>query len=233
MTLVCGVDGCRNGWVAVFYDLHNRECAWRVCSSLTELADTAPRLSIIAIDVPIGLPVVGARACDLEARRLLGKRGSSVFPAPIRAVLGATTHAEASGLRREAEGKGMSIQAWAIVPKIIQVDQALRAHESLRRQVREVHPEICFHFMAGGRSMEFPKKKLSGKDERIRLLDGVFPGVVERALADRRALACATDDLLDAFAGAWTASRIAEGKAVRLPERPEWDSEGLPMEMIA
>ena len=233
MGVLCGVDGCRDGWVAVFHDPANDVWGWRVSPSLDHLARVLPDASVIAIDVPIGLPPEGPRACDVAARRLLGRRHSSVFPAPIRPMLAASSHAEACTIGRGIDGRGISLQAWAILPKILEVDSAVRAQPELRRRVREVHPEVCFHAMSGGRGMEHSKSKPPGRAERLALLHREFPGTVDRALAERRSLHCALDDLLDAFAALWTACRIARGIAVILPERPEYDAEGLPMEMVA
>ncbi len=69
-------------------------------------------IEVIAIDIPIGLPETGPRECDVLARRLLGRaRASSVFPAPIRAVLGAKDYQQACAIRHKIEGKKMSKQA--------------------------------------------------------------------------------------------------------------------------
>jgi predicted RNase H-like nuclease len=44
--------------------------------------------AMVAIDIPIGLTETGeARTCDIEARRLVGLRRSSIFPAPDRRIL--------------------------------------------------------------------------------------------------------------------------------------------------
>ena len=206
MTLVRGVDGCREGWISVTSDLSSGQYSWSLASSLRELADAEPRSEVIAVDVPIGLPDSGSRECDIAARRLLGPgRASSVFPAPIQRVLDSKTHAEASAVREAAEGKRISIQAWAIIPKIREVDLALRSDPSLRSGVREVHPEVCFFYMAWGRAMQHAKK---GRG-------------------------CSTDDLLDALAAIWTAGRIVNGVAVTVPANPGHDRFGLPMEMVA
>lgn len=234
MVQVYGVDGCRAGWIAVSTTMVNSRFRWRVVSKLAELlADPSPP-AVIAVDVPIGLPDVGARPCDLEARQLLGPgRASSVFPAPIRPVLAASCHTEASAARRAAEGKGLSIQAWAIVPKIREIDEALRADPDLRSRVREVHPELCFYFMAGGRPMKFAKKKAPGHAERLELLRMRFGHVIDEALSEMRGKGCGADDVLDAFVALWTAQRIMAGEAVTLPAHPGHDRFGLPMEMIA
>jgi hypothetical protein len=61
---------------------------------LPELLRSRPTdLACMTIDIPIRL-LSGSRACDKAARKLLGQpRGTSVFAAPCRAALSATTHA--------------------------------------------------------------------------------------------------------------------------------------------
>jgi predicted RNase H-like nuclease len=68
--------------------------------SVVVLGDLDPVVGALAsggivaagIDIPIGLTASGPRSCDLEARRLLGPRRSSVFPAPAREVLRAWSY---------------------------------------------------------------------------------------------------------------------------------------------
>jgi len=89
------------------------------------LRSRPPGLACIGIDIPIGL-LNGSRACDKAARKLLGQpRGTSVFAAPCRAALSATTHREASQINREETGRGLSQQAFGIISKIKQVDDAI------------------------------------------------------------------------------------------------------------
>jgi predicted RNase H-like nuclease len=59
-----------------------------------------------------------------------------------------------------------------------------------------------------------------------------MPGLVDLWRADRDLKRqCELNDVLDAGAACWTATRIANGTAVRIPEHPERDETGLPMEM--
>ena len=232
--MIAGADGCREGWVVVRETLPDAGLSWEVVPSLRHLFSLQQVPAILALDIPIGLPLTGPRACDIEARRLLGRgRASSVFPAPIRPVLAASSHSEASEARYTAEGKRLSIQVWAIVPKIREVDEFLRAEPGHQNRVREVHPEVCFYFMAGRQPMGVAKKKKAGRDERAGLLRAHFGSAVDSALADLRSLGCAADDLLDAFACLWTAERIHAGTAVSLPVAPPLDPYGLRMEMVA
>lgn len=231
---IAGADGCRGGWVVVSESPHCAVLTWDVVPSLQHLFALQSAPSLLAIDIPIGLTLSGPRACDLEARRLLGKdRASSVFASPIRPMLAALSHTEASDLGFTAQGKRISIQAWAIVPKIREVDEFLRATPYAQALVHEVHPEVCFYFMAGRRPMRVAKKKVAGRGERATLLRSHFGDAVDSARADCRRLGCAPDDIIDAFVGLWTARRIRAGTAVRLPETPPLDVHGLRMEMLA
>ncbi len=231
---IAGADGYSAGWVVVQETYPGGQITWQVVPTLDALFDRLISPSLLAIDIPIGLPDRGARPCDVEARSLLGRgRASSVFPAPIRPVLGASSHAEASALRYDTEGKRISVQAWAIIPKIRDVDSFLRENPVARSRIREVHPEVCFYFMAGERPMVASKKTAAGRTERTDLLTEAFGPSVETALDDLRHLGCRADDLLDAFAGLWTARRIRNSLAVTIPATPRRDAFGLPMEIVA
>lgn len=234
MGIVCGVDGCKGGWVLLVKDLETGVIDWRLCASVRDIVSGRTMPQVIAIDIPIGLPDRGPRACDLEARRLLGRgRGSTVFPAPIRSVLGARSYETACRLRFRAEKKKLSLQTWGIVSKIRQVDEILRQDRGLRSLFYEVHPEVSFYFMAGGRSMKNGKKSTAGSEERRNLLTALYGTRVRAALAARKMLASAEDDILDAFAALWTAERIAAGKSRTLPAIVSHDSCGLLMEIKA
>lgn len=140
---VVGVDGCPAGWISFQVDLQSRATSVRVFPTFSELISTIPRPKLIAIDIPIGLPTSGPRACDIAARRLLGKpRSNSVFPAPIRATFNAKTYAEACAISLQAQGKSLSRQAFEIIPKIREVDNLMTPE--LQQWVLEVHPEVSF-----------------------------------------------------------------------------------------
>ena len=231
---IAGADGCRTGWVIVREDDPGAVLSWQVVPSLQALFEGPAAPSTLAIDVPIGLPDLGARYCDTAARSLLGRgKASSVFPAPIRPVLAASSHAEASAIRHAAEGKRMSIQAWAIIPKIRDVDAFLRSDADARSRVHEVHPEVCFYFMAGRQPMSTSKKTAAGRAERLTLLTEAFRSEVEAALRDLRRLGYGADDLLDAFAELWTARRIRDGLAETISSLPSRDRLDLLMKIVA
>jgi predicted RNase H-like nuclease len=234
MRLVCGVDGCISGWVVISKDIDTGAISWRLCKTTRAIVEIEPEPLVIAIDIPIGLPDRGPRACDHAARKLLGPgRASSVFPAPIRPVLSAGSYGEAGQIRLQIEGKKMSRQSWLITRKIREVDDLLRQDLSLQARVHEVHPEICFYFLAGKRPLRNRKKSIEGQSERIALLEPIFDHWLADALAQRKHLASAVDDVLDAFAALWTAERIWMGISQSIPADPPVDAFGLRMVIIA
>ena len=220
--MIVGVDGCRGGWlVAVDHGDGTTEVSVRATFGDVLALGAA----VVAVDIPIGLPAVGPRTCDVAARRRLGRRGSSVFPAPVRAVLGAADHAEAVARSRAASGRGISVQAWNLVPKIVEVDERVAPGDA----VAEVHPELSFATLAGG-PLASRKREAAGRAERLALLRDAFPDVAERLAA--RPPGCAADDVLDAYATLWTARRITAGDAESLGGG-ERDERGLLMSITA
>jgi predicted RNase H-like nuclease len=219
---VLGVDGCRAGWVAFRVDVPSLTTSVELLALPEVLKKRPDELSCIAIDIPIGL-LDGPRACDKAARKLLGQpRGSSVFAAPCRATLGAQSHPEASSINQRGTERGLSRQAWGIVPKIKQVDDAITP--DCQQWVLEVHPEVCFWALNQRRPMKHKKKKKEGVADRIALLHRIFPQL-EMHLANRPR-AVGTDDLLDAAAAAWTALRWHRNEA-QCVCAPEHDEKGL------
>lgn len=225
-TLV-GVDGCRGGWFAAFADAKLSQVESREFERFADLLEVFPQATI-AIDIPIGLLDSGSRGCDEKARQFLQHRRSSVFTAPIRGVLPAPTHADASRIRREVEGKGMSIQAFLITGKIRDVDSALQNSVHATR-VHEVHPEVSFARLNDDKPLTHSKKTLDGRNQRIALLDQVMPGAAARLVRERRRHSVAADDVLDALAVLWTASRIANGAAIEFSSEPSHDGLNLRM----
>lgn len=231
MTRVAGADGTPGGWAVVIMDAG--QSSVRKVAVLAEVFAAAADLDIVAVDVPIGLLdayETGGRACDRAARKLLARRrGSSVFPAPVRPVLAsqswddACVRSRASGPR----GKAISKQTFAILPKIAEIDGLLQRRPQLRDVVREVHPEVCFSELVG-HPMAHRKASFPGREERRRALSVCFPDlrVIEKA---GREQGLPIADILDATVACWSARRLAAGEARSLPSAIPIDSTGLPM----
>jgi len=196
---------------------------------LDRLTDLPRRLRVVAVDIPIGLSEKGPRQADHLARKALGSRRSSVFPTPVRAVLGAKSWRAACIRNARADGRRVSKQTFAILPKISEADAFVRSVPWARRTLYEVHPELSFATLAGA-PMSHPKKAPAGRVERLALISATFGhGAFDNAYARVRGLRVGWDDLADAFALAWTAGRIRAGIAKPHPAEQVVDSEGVPM----
>lgn len=246
---VVGVDGCREGWFAIrIEDDFGEEPTTSVFPSVRSLLDAWSDASLVLIDIPIGLPDAERRSrqADLEARMLLGSpRGRSVFPAPGRAAIaqfrstGPDSYKECSEANRlELRTKrGMSQQAFGILPKIAEVDELLLGDAAARSVIREVHPEVCFWGLNGQRPMAHRKKDTLGVSERLECLGGLLPWAVsiyEVTLSAFRRASVGRDDILDAMAAAATAipthPLLSDLRTV--PSVPPRDARGLSMEML-
>jgi predicted RNase H-like nuclease len=199
---VLGVDGWRGAWVGALLDGRS--------VTLLALPDVAavlavPDVELIAIDMPIGLSADGPRACDIAARRLLGRARSSVFPAPLRAVLGCANYADACAVSRTASGKALSVQAWNLVPAIRALDAAL--DDVPPGHVLEVHPELAFRALDD--RVEAPKASARGLAQRVRALQPAMDVLDALSAAPPGVPAV---DALDACAAAWSAARLARGE---------------------
>ena len=215
---VLGVDGWRGRWVVARLDGRS--------VSVSVLPDAAAVLAdddvdVIGIDMPIGLSDDGRRTCDIEARRLLGRAGSSVVPAPVRPVLEARFYVDAQIAAMRATGRSLSIQAFNLVPAIRDVDEALGEPPDAR--VHEVHPELAFRTL--DERVNDRKATRRGLAQRIRALQRVMDAL--DALADAPPEIPAVD-ALDACAVAWSARRIAEGVAESVGDDRR-DARGRPM----
>jgi predicted RNase H-like nuclease len=219
---VLGVDGWRGAWVGALLD-GRRVTLLALADATAVLA--VPDVEVIGIDMPIGLSDDGARACDVQARdRLRGSGASgSVFPAPVRAVLAAADYAEARALSRAATDppRAPSAQAFRLVAAIRDLDDVLGEPPDPR--VHEVHPELSFRRALG--DVATRKGTAAGTVQRLRALRGVMD--VEEALATAPSGVPMTD-ALDACAAAWSARRIADGRAESVGD-DTLDARGRPM----
>ena len=194
--------------------------------SFIEVLDYRPAFEIIALACPIGLPETGGtgRACDAEARRLVGvPRSGAILTAPSRAAL----HAEDFLDAYERNG-GMSIAVFNLLSRIAEVDDAIAPY--WQRTVFEVHPELSFYQLNDDTPLKHSKHTYVGRDERRGLLERRLP-LVDKVL-DARLPGARPHHVIDAAACLWTARRIASKSVARLPHDPVWDQQGLRMEIV-
>jgi predicted RNase H-like nuclease len=234
--LLAGVDGCRAGWLVVLARSLARDAQEhqvRLCASFDEVLHLEPAPAVIAVDIPIGLltePQPGGRDCDRLARRLLGRRASSVFTPPIRQLLDATHY-------EHVRPYGVSVQAFHILPKIREVDRLMTP--ALQQRVYEAHPELAFRSLAG-HPLASRKKTMAGREARLCLLEHIpsplFHSIrpaYEHILHGYKRIHVAPDDILDTYVLVWTALRIWHAHASRVPTVPPCDAKGLRMEIWA
>lgn len=210
MTNVAGVDGCPKGWIAIVLE-NGRFARAEFSPTFAELLTNLTDAKVIAVDIPIGLPDgPEPRVADIEARKILGKRGSSVFATPPRAVLKAASFPEANALSKKRFGRGISAQSYALRKKILEVDACAATDD----RIYEVHPEVSFSEM-NGEPIAYPKKSWHGQPSRLRLLANAGITIPED-LGPVGSIP--PDDIIDAAAAAWSAVRIASGTANRVGE---------------
>lgn len=220
MSPIAGVDGVPGGWVVA--RVTGGRVEWSVVASAAAVLSVTAGCAAVGVDIPLGLPVGGRRACDDATARALGRARSSVFPAPPREVLAAADHASACAVSREVTGRAISLQSFHIGPKILDWD----AVPDRPAHVVEVHPELALRRLAP--DVRFaPKKTARGSGQRIAALHRWLDAPA--ALADLPAGA-RLDDVLDALAAAWSAQRFAAGTHEVLGA--EVDDRGRPMRVV-
>ncbi len=236
---VAGVDGCRGGWVVVRALLESGSAAGadraagaagrrftaEHVEDLRAVVDQvrAGELAAMAVDMPIGLFEDRPRPCDIAARVVLGSRRSTVFPAPVRATLGAGDYVEACRLSRAASGKALSKQAYNLLNAIRHLDELLVPADAER--IVEAHPECAFARLGDGPLTS--KHKPEGRARRLELLDQALgPEFVSL----RTSSSLPMTDLLDAAALTVTARHVVEGSDIRLGG--ESDPTGKPAQVV-
>jgi len=238
---LAGVDGCPGGWIAAFVRPSGDDGTLAVFARFADVLAAAQHPTVIAVDMPIGLPERaghGGRAAENAVRPLLGARQSAVFSVPSRAAIDAREYAEACrvALATSEPPRKVSKQLFNIAPKIRDVDEALRADPGQAARVYEVHPELAFWRLNGERALDQPKKVRSRPYppgltlRRELLLAAALPPALIAAKAPKGA---AKDDVIDALACAAIARRLFGGSARPFPDPPPRDAFGLPMAIWA
>lgn len=246
---VVGVDWARGGWFAVHIE-DGEEGAWdfdlfpTVTDLVKKTVETWKDVSLILIDIPIGSPSPEKqRTCDKKAQEILRsvKRDRSVFWTSSRAAVGQYRRVHESMTKKQvydlvsaANGKKLTPPAFAILPKIAEVDEFIcKRVVNSHPTIQEVHPEICWWALNGKRAMKHGKHTAKGLEERLCVLSKHYPeteDIYNAALKKFPRKKVKKDDILDAIAAAVTA--CCPDNLRTLPAVPEQDAKGLPMEMV-
>lgn len=223
-----GIDGCKGGWCVVT----SRPNKWEVSifSDIREVSQTIP-LELALIDIPIGLSSeFFFREVDNTARQYLGKGwSSSIFTPPCREAIVMEDYKKALSVNRTILGKGFSIQAWNICPKIREVDQFLLEENTVQNKLKEAHPEIVFRFLNNSISLQYKKKTSEGIRERLEILskwkeDAI--DIFENAISVIKRKEAAKDDIIDAL-GLAVAAELSSTYGLYTLADDQRDTKGL------
>jgi predicted RNase H-like nuclease len=188
--------------------------------AFVEVVDMRPAFSTVALNAPIGnldQAIAGGRTCDREARALLGRRGASIKSAPVGVDTGADIDLRPDHLDAVSR---------TLLPREVAAEMA----PFRQRTIFEVHSDLSFYQLNGDVPLQWSKRSEKGVQERRALLEERVPGVTR--VLDAEIPGATLSHLLDAAAFLWTARRIFAHAAIRIPADPEWDEQGLRMEMF-
>lgn len=216
-----GIDGYKNGWVAVELGTPLVEVFDDIAAFWAHRGTEARR---VLIDIPIGLAESSTRQCDQEARRLLGPRAASVFNPPVRQALSADIYSAASLINKKLTGRKLSKQTWNITPRIREVDHLLRDDQA-QSVFLESHPELVLMAL-GGAPMQHHKRTRLGFLERMEVLRRFEARAVEIVADALEHFDVKEDDVIDALALAIAAQWP---DLVSIPEEGAIDGAGLRM----
>ena len=224
-SVVAGVMPCRGGWLVAAAKLQGTifapEDPVRV-DTFVDVIDTRPGFSAIALNAPVGgldQATAGGRTCDREARALLGRRGSSVKSAPLQ-----VDSADGTSLLPDH----IDAISRTLLPRYQEVAREMAPFR--QRMVYEVNADLSFFQLNAGVPMQWSKHSEKGVEERRSLLEAKMPGVLR--IIDGEVPGATPAHLLDVAAILWTARRIFARAAIRIPIDPEWDEQGMRMELL-
>lgn len=226
--LIAGVEPCPGGWLVVSARLrgitaHPQEP--ELFPTFTEILDYLPSFEIIAIHCHLSFPdedTAGGRTCDKLARQLLGwPRSGAIGSPPSRHYM------ETGDLDARAR-KGLNPINARMMRRYAEVAAEMQPYR--QRQVFEVHPELSFYQLNNDKPMLYSKNTPEGVAERRALVMNKIPGI--DVIFDAELPRVTPAHLLDATADLVTARRIAARAVTRLPEDPEWDEQGVRMELL-
>lgn len=226
--LIAGVEPCPGGWLVVGARLQGITAfptEPEVFPNFAEILDYRPSFDVIAIHCHLSFPeedTAGGRTCDKLARQLLGwPRAGAIGSPPSRHYL------RTGDLDARAQ-KGLNPINARMMRRYAEVAEEMQPYR--QRKVFEVHPELSFYQLNDDQPMKHSKYMEKGVAERRSLVEARIPGA--DVVLDAEVPGVSARHLLDACADMVTARRIAARAVDRLPEDPEWDEQGVRMELL-
>lgn len=232
-----GIDGCKYGWVAIMIK-DNQEFTVSKHATFLSIFKEYPHAEKYLVDMVIGLADINHPRVveNLARQKLKPNRASTVFTPPCRAAVYEKTYDVAKEKNKVILGKAFSIQAWNIVPKIREVDTFILKNMKYKNRIFEAHPEICFASLNNQVPMTFKKKEKEGMEERINLLQSIFPKskeIFEKGNNQFLKKEVKSDDIVDALALAITGYLGRKnGFDFLISKEKKQDIYGLEMNMI-
>ena len=218
-TYCIGIDGCKDGWVAVYCPvLAFDQAQAKHYTELSQLRNDFIKPSIIIIDIPIGLETNEPnRSCDIEARKFLRNRSSTVFSPPCLEAIFSTDYNTAKEINLKRTGKSISKQSFFLSHKIRETKRFVEVEKQF--DIREGHPECSFAEYQG-KPLTNNKKGMLGILQRQAILNKLNFNLFK--LAKMLPINCGVkiDDLFDATILCWTASRVFSGSSRTFPNSP-------------
>lgn len=226
-----GVDGCAGGWLLAA--LKQGKLSLKKYGSVNDIVRDYPDFDGFLIDMVIGLPGNKEQIRpDGFARKIIKERASTIFPAPCRQAIYATSKAEAYRQNEIILGKKFTPLTLGIMPKMYQLDSFLQANPQYKNLIKESHPELCFARL-NGKTVLSRKTEFEGIMDRIKILSKYLPELDFSEISSYAVrLKCEIDDILDAICLCVTANLASQGYYEVIPENPMYDDTGLLMQMI-
>ena len=230
-----GIDSCKKGWAA-FWQNSCGSYGFVIYSDIAALMTEHNDAGCLLIDIPIGLPETQQSELarpDRELRNRLQGKKSSVFNTPCRQAVYCQDKRDAKALNLKFLNKSLSEQSLGFARKIQEVDQFLFDNTQYIGRLRESHPEYCFAILNHGRPLISKKSEPIGFEERERIMSQYFTHAGKaineiRSQYHKRLL----DDFVDAMVLAVIGHMGMQNGFETIPQRPQTDSRGLPMEIV-
>ncbi|MEP7048344.1 MAG: DUF429 domain-containing protein [Ilumatobacteraceae bacterium] len=226
-----GIVPCPAGWLLVPARLAgvtvNTEEV-EIFATLLDVLEYKPKFDAAAIYAPVGFneePAGPYRACDMEARELIGwPRVIGVSPMPSRAALRARSREAARDLEPWLTNADFRRFKWW--------REAEREFQPFhQRMFFAAHPDLSFTALNGDQPLNTSPHHPEGVLQRMQLLREKLPGV-EEVILGVPPTGAGQLHLLQACALVYTARRAAARAMNRLPMDPSWDESGMRMELV-